>query len=283
MKPLTPAQEQHIASGISSEEIKEFLHNIAVENGEFRRDIYSPDVLIPVQQTPTPQETKVTKTLVINGQRYTLEGNSEAELAAAETNLLRGLWSNSAQETVAIAAPAAEQPQARDSQGRFIARTDAEKAAMRAAEDAELRSRMVRGEITPHEFAMQSHEMEDFMRDRYGLRPASETNFEQSWTTATQSFLQRHPEWVGGSENQSRMAKLLEENNLDDGIDGDKLAALEAAYEFAKENDLLVIPPEVAAQRSISELNDVEAIRAAARRSLGLPEESETGSNFWGR
>lgn len=262
---LTREQEEKVKTMFTAE-LGEYFRGLAVEQKLVRRD-NDPSILHAIEQPA--QSERVSRQISLNGQSFTLEGDSEEELQAAEQNLLQNVFSKTQED----------EQQPRDAQGRF-ARTD--DAAMQAANDADLRAKLVLGEITPEEFLTKSQYMADYLKENYGLdRNAIEgQKYERSWAEATQSFLQRHPDWMGGSENQACMAKLLEENNLGDGIDGDKVAALEAAYEFAKENNLLVATPAVTAHRQISKSTSIEEIREAAKAAIGQPAAANLYENW---
>lgn len=274
---LTPAEEAH-AKTLFHDELISYLHELELSKGLITLD-NDPTYRIAVEQSISQaQPTRLSKTFVIDGQSYTVEGNSEAELQAGELIVMRGLQSNSAQGTPA------DQP-ARDSQGRFTARADNEDAALRAANDADLRAKLVTGQITPEEFLTQSNYMSEFLKTHYGLDAQSIANSREidEWKRATNAFRANHPEWgddYASAENQRRISQLLEENGMENGIDGDRLKALEEAFAFAKEHDLLVIPPTVQARKSISELNDLESIREAAKRAIGQPAAANLYENW---
>jgi hypothetical protein len=69
-----------------------------------------------------------------------------------------------------------------------------------------------------------------------------------------------------------KCAELLEANPqlLESG---DKVAALEAVYEYMKQNDLMAKNPDIENHRSIAGLKSYDEIQAAARRVAGIPEQ----------
>jgi hypothetical protein len=103
----------------------------------------------------------------------------------------------------------------------------------------------------------------------------------QSWQTAGEQF--RNSEagksWPGGEANQQILAKIIRDNNLTDGIEGDKVAALVAAYEYARENNLLVENEADAYKRRILDAKTPEELRQAA----GYQDPSMRPNNLWGR
>ena len=94
------------------------------------------------------------------------------------------------------------------------------------------------------------------------LRAVSEARAADDWVTATEEFRNRHPEWPGGP-NREVLGQILVENGWVNS--NDKLSALEKAYKFATQQNMLVANPdveyqrEVAAARSTSEIADLNA------------------------
>ena len=167
--------------------------------------------------------------------------------------------------------------QPRNAEGQFVSRDD-------PSFQAELQLKMQRGEIPVDAYLRESGALDSYMRERYGLDPnaiANQKN-ERGWQEATQRFLNgAGREWQGGTENLQRIQQILHENGLENGLEGNKLAALEAAYKYMVENDLMIPNPEIEALKQIASSNDPERLRAATHRSVGLPERPETGYNLW--
>jgi hypothetical protein len=262
---LTPEQELEV-SKMFPDQMTEYFRNLAVEQGLATRDYYSPDALIP---TVNPQPKSFAKAVTINGKKFVLEAATEAELVQAETELYRQLLSAApASETKTV-----EQTQARDESGRFVAQDDG----TAVANDAELRLKMMRGEISVDEYITQSGALDSYMRENFGLdrEAISGKKFEQDWATAVQQWLSGDGvEWPGGEANKKILTDIIAQNDLMGSED--KIEALNKAYQFARENNLLVPNPELEARRGIAGANSPEEIRAAAHRAIGVPENPES-------
>jgi hypothetical protein len=259
---LTPAQEKEV-SQMLPDAMTEYFRNLAVEQGLGQRDHFNPDILIPMDHA---QPTRFAKAVTIGGQKHILEANSEAELDTAEVALYRSLFGSEA----------ATQP--RDSQGRFMPAED-------AAHDAELKLRLTRGEIDITQFMAESREatryLDGYAREHLGIDPAKvrDQKFVRDWEGAVKTWLETDgADYQGGEANKKVLTDILAENNLQDAED--KIGALNAAYQFAKENGLLVDNPELKAHRDIASANDPESLRAAAARSIGLPERPDSSWTF---
>jgi hypothetical protein len=257
--------ERAVAAASSAEEIKTLMHDRAVQLGIVVPDLYSPDVLLPVDQ-PTPK--RFGKSVTVDGQKRFFEADSELELEREIGNYFRETLA--AQETN----PARQQQQqSRDeSTGRFVP-ADQGHAEEDAFVRADLELRFKRGEISTDEYLAQSGAIERHLAaqgvDMEALREVGAKKFEQSWEQATQEFLQSPlgRTWVGGEENKNILGQLIASNNLSET--DDKVGALAAAFEFAKENGLLVENPEVEVRKAISGATSFEEIMEHARRSVG--------------
>ena len=265
------AEQEEKVSTMDSESLKEYLRGLAVEQNLVRRDLFSPDVLIPVEH---PQPKTFAKVIVVNGVKHVVEAGSKEGLDAAEIEVYRTLFgADSAQQT----REAAPLEQLRNDNGQFVSRDD-------PSFQAELKLKMMTGEIDVPTYIRESGALDGYLSETYGLDPnaiANQKN-ERGWQEATQQFLKgAGREWQGGAENLQRIQQILHENGLENGIEGNKLAALEAAYKYMVENDLMIPNPEIEAQKQIASSNDPETLRAAAHRSVGLPERPESAYNLW--
>lgn len=280
---LTQEDEKKLAT-LSPDEMGAFFRDLLVSRGDaqgqrYQRDIYAPDILITVEN-PTPQPKRLARAVLLpNGQKTYVEGTSESELDNAELKVRRDFEHGSA--------PAAAQ--SRDTQGRFQSHEDADAAA--AAADA--RAKLVRGEITPEEYiALNPGVLDNYLRSR-GIDPDASANAKTQgiWETATQRFIAAHDSnsWEGGEANSNLLKKIIYDNpELADATDPDAaFEALETAYQYAKENNLLVGNPEVQTRREILAAKSHEEIKASLLRSQGREVSTETrgfyGTDLWGR
>lgn len=156
--------------------------------------------------------------------------------------------------------PTTEQP--RNERGQFLSAED-------AAAKADLELAFKRGDISASDYLQQSGALDDYL-EKAGVpleelkKSVQEKRDEQSassWADATETFKSRHPEWIGGYANRDIIGTILAEHNLVDAKD--KVGALEAAYNHARENGLLVPNEEVEQYQRISGANTAEEIRAA--------------------
>jgi len=262
---VSQSLEEQIASATSQSEISALLRAAAVSQGAARPDAYDNNVLHPTNQ-PRPQ--RFAKVLKINGEQKILEADSEAELAQKETAMYRELFAGGEQQ------PQVEQP--RDENGRFVSQEEPD-AQLNAAERAELDLRFKRGEISAADFIEQSGAMDEYLERRgvslEALQAVSNTAFEQSWAEATDQFLQRHPDWPGLESNKTAIGTIIEQAGWTEAEN--KLQALESAYQYALDNNLLVANPEIEAHnklaeaKSASELNEIlQAFRPAGSSSM---------------
>jgi hypothetical protein len=259
---LTEEQERHIGT-LYHDQIGEYLKGLMVEQGLVKRD-NDPSILIPIAQP-----TILTKKFTLNGREYTVEGETEAQLVNAETNIYRSVLNAPEPEETAT--------QARDANGRFVAATPEEEHVEQVLQENELRLKMQRGEISVSDYISQTHALDSYMKENYGIdrEAVAGKRFEQEWVDATREWLQGDGKsWIGGEENSRRAQEIIAENNLENGFDGngDKKAVLTAVHRYMIENNLLVTPPELKHQRDIQNANSPEELRSAAHRALGIPE-----------
>ncbi|MGA8224406.1 MAG: hypothetical protein WB780_22360 [Candidatus Acidiferrales bacterium] len=232
-----------------------------------KRDYYSPDVFIPVEQ-PTPKG--FSKTVTVGGKEYEIEGNSADELVRIETELLRQLINASAETPT-------PNVQARDEQGQFVAREDAH--AQRVVDEENLRLQLMRGEISVNEFvaqSVQSGALDSYLKENFGLdrQEIAGKRVEEEWIDATKRWMADNPSWEGGQVNSATVQQILLDNDLADAAD--KYDALNRAVAFARENNMLVTPPEVAKEKALKDdfnnASSIEDLRSAGHRALGIPD-----------
>jgi hypothetical protein len=278
---LTSAEEAKTRE-MGHEELKEYLNNLKVEQGLVVRDRFSPDVLLPVDAPPRRQEQeRLTKIFTINGKRYAVEGADESELVAAELEVHRAVLSGAPP-------PEATTVVARDAQGKFVSRSEEsqEDSAMRAAREAEARLRMMRGEISVEKYIEETHALDNYLKENFGLDKQSlaDQREVEDWTSATKQFLEQTEigrSWPGGEANLQKAQEILSENPqlLENGAS--KVDALVAIAEHMKANNLFQGEAEEltrarqqnADATEMSRASSVEEIRLAAARSLGIPQD----------
>lgn len=136
-----------------------------------------------------------------------------------------------------------------------------------------------RGEISASDYIQQSGALTQALEAELGL-PVSELaevaqrisgeKFTQSWADAAEQFRANHPDWIDGEQNKDLLGNIIAENQWVDAED--KLAAMEAAYKYAVENDLLVSNPEVELYKNIEirRMSDGGNGRLDASRTAGL-------------
>jgi hypothetical protein len=261
---LTAAEEAKTKE-MGHAELLEYLHTLSVDKNLVQRDRFSPDVLLPVEQKQEP--VQLVKTFAINGKSYSITGETVDELTAKELDIHRAVLSGNPPEETRVVS--------RDERGRFTSTAETqEDAAMRAANEAEYRLKMQRGEISVEDYIRETSALDNYLKENFGLdkQAIADKHEIDSWAAATQTFLKKNPEWVGGQSNMEKCAELLEANPqlLESG---DKVAALEAVYEYMKQNDLMAKNPDIENHRSIAGLKSYDEIQAAARRVAGIPEQ----------
>jgi hypothetical protein len=253
------------------EQLKELFHNQELAQGMRVPDPFD-ETLLHLANIPQPRG--YAKTVTVNGVKHILEGATETELADAEVSLYRSLFSQ----------PAAETEQPRDpATGQFRATADQERAAATAADpateaarQADLRGQMIRGEISPEEFAIQSGAIERALAsagiDPEALREVSHQQYEQNWASATEEFL-ASSDWPGGEINRQRLGETL---IAMDAIDSPSVDTLRRAYQILKDKNKLVENAELTRERRLAEAKSPAEIREI------LNYRGDQGSGIWG-
>lgn len=258
---VTPEIEEHLRTLNSADEIKKYMSSMAETQGLVRSDLYDPNVKIPVAPGSAP--LAYAKILTINGQKFTLEAPTEAELLHKENELLR--------QTFEGKTPTGDAPARDEATGRFVtAKTPAEQ----GAEDerkAGLLLQFQMGQISATQYIEESGAVGEYLEKqgvpledlKTALLERQDAKAVASWQSATDEFL-NSPEgadWPGGP-NLKVIGKLLADNGLEDSPSAETLAA---CWKHMKENGLALSNPEVETQQRISEATSVEEIRNAAR------------------
>ena len=233
--------EKAVAACTSAEQIKSLMAARTVANGYATRDAIDPNILIPTgKTTPAPQPTRLSRVVEFGGQRYTVEGNNEAELLAAENSLYKQAFSGDSHQN--------DQPRGAD--GRFLSPEEVEK--FNAAEitrQSELELKFKRGEIDTATYLRDSGAIEKHLAEQgvdiEALKVASQEKSEEaythSWEVAVQEFL-NSPEasdYVGGQESLRRMGEVL--GTMNDSVTGRPLSempskeTLAAAWQYLKD------------------------------------------------
>jgi len=179
------------------ETIKVLMAQRAVASGLVQRDAYDPTVLIPTDRAAAPQ--RFAKTLEVAGKTLIFEGDSELQVERNIGDYFRALAPREPAETPKPAT------QLRDEQGQFLSAED-------AAAKAELELRFKRGDIDTATYLAESGAVDAYLQSQGvsldDLREVSTQKFTANWVSATQAFLERHPDWQGATPISKRWAEL---------------------------------------------------------------------------
>jgi hypothetical protein len=252
--------------------IKEIMRTAMIEQQLAVPDIYNPSILLETELSHAAPK-RFAQTVTINGEKKIVEGDSELSVQRQVNDLYRETFA--AQEhNPAPQQQETEQP--RDAAGRFTADTRDPVAA------AELDLRFKRGEISAADYIQQSGALDEYLSKkgvplealRESIAEKQNSALAQEWAATTDKFRARHPEWIGGQENVNIIGQILSENNLVDAED--KLGAMEAAYNHARENSLLVGNPEVDLRDRINSARTP----AELQNALGM-DDRQRSAGFW--
>jgi hypothetical protein len=283
---LSKEQEERIWE-MNPEQIKEYMHELAVEQGLAMPDTMNPSLLLPVaepaaavvKEVPATQEFTSTET--IGGKDFTFTADSQAELDRAIANAYR--------VAMEIAPPTA---QSRDANGRFASSSAvADEIAERARLDVEFRN----GLIDAATYIEKTGAIGEYLEERgvsiEDLKQQQAANYEKSWKEASAEFIRttEGAKWPGGQKNLEILGRTLVSMGLQDTED--KVGALVAAYQEMQRAGI-VFPTELAAGSTAFKTGDVdetafaaaktpEELRALAHKAVGMdPRISTTG--LWG-
>lgn len=269
------AEQEAAISKMTMEEIKEYMHGLAVEQNLAVRDGIDKSVLIPVD---APQPTKHARAVLLpDGSKKILQveasdaAAAQAQLDKAEIELHRSLQQPTQQT----------QTQTRDSQtGRFVADDAAQKATeqQRAIELNELETKFRLGQITPAEYLEKTGAAEAAVQSFLEKHNVSiedlQTQTEaDSWSPFVQQFL-AETDWPGTDYNRDLLGQWLADHQSVPSVE-----ALHEGYKQLKSEGKLRPNEELeAARRQRDEINSatsVEQIRQVLR--------SPASSGMWNR
>jgi hypothetical protein len=219
---VTPEIEKHMQTLVSADEIKAYLAQVAVDQHLVERDRFSPDLLIPTEPGTAPRA--FAKTVIVNGVKHIIEGSTEAELLANETQFYRTQLQ-----------PASTETQRDSATGRFVAKEDADKATQEElVRKSDLELKFKRGEISAADYLDQSGAIETFLAtngiDLEALKTTSEEKAGQrlatTWESATAEFL-KTSDWPGGDGALAEIGRTIQSLGLEGSP---SVESLQAAY-----------------------------------------------------
>ncbi len=283
---LTPDQEKAISEMKSSTEISAYLMDQMVEQGLAARE-WDPTILRPIEQKPVG----LTKSITVNGVRHVVEGKNEQELLANENAILHAAFSQPAAAAAAVRQPAAAVEQPRDAAGRFV---EAVPVVVDEATKKALSLKLQLGQISVAEYLEQSGAVNEYLESQgvpltelqTAVKERQETRFTQDWVEAVEAFRNSAEglDWPGSQENLLTIGRIIAKNNLTDAED--KTAALIAAFNYMKENNLVADTPESRAANAKAEME--EKVKNATSMSelleaVGYRENYMRSSGVFGR
>ena len=245
---LNASQEEHLKT-LQPEEMKAYLRTVAESQQLVYRDAFDQNV-IHENENPPEQPTQFTKRVLVDGKSLEFAGPTELDVERAIGDYFRGEQAaRESGETTTRQAATTETESPEQIQNRV---------------ETELRFR--RGELSVKEYIEQSGAVKEYLADQgvdmESLRQVSGQNFERSWASATEEFMQT-PEgqtWEGGEENKNIIGKIIADADL---VDEPSVDTLQRAVRFARENHMLVSNPELDRNRKIAEATTPEQIREA--------------------
>jgi hypothetical protein len=244
---LTPEQEKHI-SEIQPEEMKEYLRTIAESQGLIYRDAFDHNVIHEIEGATPVQSAPVTKRILVDGKSLEFSGTTELDVERAIGDFYRG-----------------EQAARENGETTRQAAPTATGSAEQAAANVELELRFKRGETSAKDYIEQSGAVDEYLESRgisvENLRVVSSERFEQSWSDATQEFLNgpAGSDWPGGNENLEIIGQKLRELGLVDAED--KVAALAEAYASMKTSGEVQKNPEIERNQAIASANSPSELK----------------------
>jgi hypothetical protein len=181
---LSKELEEQILNAPTSQ-IGEILRAAAVDQGLVRRDIYSPDILIPVDQ-PTPQ--RFAERVTVNGKTVIVEADSQDALNRA---VIEAYKSGQAQPQ----AQPQPQPTRNPNNGQF--------------------TRNVGDDVLENLLSARGISLSD-------LQEASNRAYTQSWAEASSQFVAENALYEGGEINMRLIGERLIQKELQDAPDKTK-------------------------------------------------------------
>lgn len=251
--PLTDAQREH-ANSLDFESLKAYLTQLQIEHLGLTPDPLHADVW----HSPEPKSAQtLSRTITIGGKQFTVEGADERELDRRE------LEAHQAAETQ----PVTTQEQPRGADGKFKAAESDAARQQRVLDGVELERKFRLSEISASDYIQQSGALAEALEKELGM-PLDEVKetfqerqgkrYERDWADATNRFLTSDAgsDWPGGNQNMKKIGEIISNATMEDGtplVDApDKVAALEWAYSYAKEHELLVENPELEAHKKLA-------------------------------
>jgi hypothetical protein len=239
--------EAKVAACTNAEQIKELMHTRELERGLIKLD-WDQSYRIPVE---TPQPAAISRSVVIAGQKFVIEGATETELAQNEANLYRKVFAQPA-------ATAQTEEQPRNERGQFVSAED-------AAAKAELELAFKRGDISASDYLQRSGAVAEYLEKqgvpvdtlREAVAEKQSQKFNQSWADATAEFLS-HSDWPGSEPNRTRLGGIILELGL---VDSPSVESLQRAYDHMKKNNLLVANPETDLANRVALARDPAELR----------------------
>lgn len=260
---LSPELREKLETA-SPEEMKKMFADELIRIGAARRDIYNPDILIPVQQ-PTPK--RFAEAVTVNGQKVIVEGEDELAVAKKANELYRQAAGSEPQQT--------EQPR-HPNMGRFSA-TPAVSDEDKAYYDMQVRT----GLISAAQYLEKTNAVGEYLQ-RQGvsvesLKEVSDQRFTQSWASATEQFKARHPDYVGGDGNLQEFGRTLQDLNL---IDNPSVESLETAFADMVRRNAYYENPELNAVQEIHQKISEAQTYQELTQALGI-DERQRAAGFW--
>jgi hypothetical protein len=254
--------EAKVAACTNAEQIKELMHTRELERGLIKLD-WDQSYRIPVE---TPRPAAISRSVVIAGQKFVIEGATETELAQNEANLYRKLFAQSVTTAQTEGHP-------RNERGQFVSAED-------AAAKTNLELAFKRGDISASDYLQQSGAVADYLANagvpleelKASVAEKQSQKFNQSWADATAEFLS-HSDWPGSETNRTRLGGIILELGL---VDSPSVESLQRAYDHMKKNNLLVPNPATELANKIAQSKDP----AELRQVLNYRGDS---SGVWGR
>jgi hypothetical protein len=271
----TAALKDAISKAGSTLEIQALLHQAEFEQKLIERDPFdngsNPDYYAahPVE---TPQAT-FSRQFTVNGVAHTITADSAEGLVAAELAEMKNIFS---------AAPAAA-AQPRTADGRFSAEDKQRLAVLEAQAVLDAADPINKVEQDIVERALRARGIDPDALAEFSAKKKSE-DFMQSWADAGAEFTRQTPDWIGGEENKNTLARIVASNNLQDAAD--KVAVLQAAYEFGlKEGMFTATPEQLLAERlsNAQSSSEIAEILGKNEREMNAAAHSQVNrGGFWG-
>ena len=212
-----PELQKRIAACNSQAEIQQTMIEFYLERGAATQDAFNPAILIPTSVAEA-KPRRYAKAVTVNGQKHILEGDTQQEVDAAEIALYRSLQETPAEPTDA----------------------ELEAEAARTVTDADVRTRLLRGESDAIGDYLQSKGVSMDL-----LQRVSDLVEETSWSDASEAFLHSAAgqDWAGGEQNLATMRELLAANP--ELCEHPSVETLAAVWQHMKTHNMVAENPDV--------------------------------------